>query len=52
MATSSTKIENTKVGKSIFHPVRNIDKHGTLHVMHPATPEAEHARKIMNDEAS
>ena len=47
MATSSTDIAKTQVGKSIFHPIRNIDKHGTLHVMHPATPEAEHARGVI-----
>lgn len=46
-ATSSTNIENTEVGKSIFHPIRNIDKSGILHVMHPASPEAGDAREIM-----
>jgi len=49
MATSSTNIKHTEVGKSIFHPIRNIDKNHVLHVMHPASPEAEHARKVMSE---
>lgn len=47
MATSSTKMNKTVVGKSIFHPIKNIDNSGILHVMHPSTPEAAKAREII-----
>lgn len=48
MATTSTNMKHTQVGKSIFHPIKNIDNNGVLHVMHPASPEAEHARGVLS----
>lgn len=47
MATTSTNMDKTEVGKSIFHPIKNIDDKGTLHVMHPGSEEAVNARNIM-----